>query len=91
MVYIYAVHMTGTGTHHEHIAAVKWKNPDDGQSGESTRAEMVNWIANEGESAYVCGGSAHMARVHVVNGNPPYIRTQADGAWSDNLLAISRY
>ena len=48
MVYIYAVHMTGTGTHHEHIAAVKWKNPDDGQSGESTRAEMVNWIANEG-------------------------------------------
>jgi hypothetical protein len=91
MIYIFAVHMTGAGTGHEHIAAVKWKNPDDGNSGESNRATMVNWIANQNGKAYVCGDSAHIARVGVINASPPYIRTYADGAWSDNLLALSRY
>ena len=89
MVYIYAVHMSG-GTQHEHIASVRWKNPDNGKTGQNTRAEMVKWIKDGGD-AYACGGGGHMARVKVVNGNPPYIRTQADGVWSDNLLALDRY
>ena len=91
MIYVYAVHMAGAGTHHEHIAAVRWKNPDNGKSGELTRDQMVSWIADKNGSAYVCGGNAHMARVGVVKSNPPHIRTYADGAWSDNLLAIPRY
>lgn len=91
MIYIFAVHMNANGTAHEHIAKVRWKNPDDGKSGESTRDEMVNWIANQSGRAYVCGGNAHMARVGVVKSNPPYIRTYADGQWSDNLLHVPRY
>jgi len=89
VIYIHAVHMSG-GTQHEHIASVRWKNPDTGKSGQSSRAEMVKWI-NAGNAAYACGGGGHMARVKVVNANPPYIRTHADGIWSDNLLALSRY
>jgi hypothetical protein len=92
MVYIYQVQMSSGGTAHQHIASVKWKNPDSGKSGESTRQNMVDFISNKGGSAYVCGGDAHIARVGVVKkAEPPYIRTYADGEWSDNLLALPRY
>ena len=91
MVYIFEVRMSNAGVGHEHIASVKWKNPDSGQTGESTREKMVDWISNKSGSAYVCGGDGHMARVEVVSGNPPYIRTYADGIWTDNLLALKRY
>lgn len=91
MVYIFAVHMASGGTSHEHIAAVKWKNPDNGNSGEATREVMVNYISNQNGAAYVCGSQAHIARVGVVKGTPSYLRTYADGVWSDNLLALPRY
>lgn len=93
MIYIYAIQMEPPGTEHGHIAAVKWKNPDTGESKESTRAEMVKKISDENVAAYVCGDHAHIARVGVVkvNGEPTYIRTHADGDWNDNLLALPRY
>lgn len=91
MVYIYEVHMTAGGTTHRHIAKVKWKNPDSGKSGESTQEAMVDWISKKKGSAYVCGDAAHIARVGIVKAESPYIRTYADGAWSDNLLALPRY
>jgi hypothetical protein len=91
VVYIYEVHMSGAGTKHEHIGSVRWKNPDSGQAGQSTREKMVEWISANSGSAYVCGGNAHIARVEVVNADPPYIRTYADGVWTDNLLALPRY
>lgn len=91
MVYIYMVKLASGGSKHSHITAVKWKNPDSGKSGESTRQTMVDWISKKNGSAYVCGDHAHIAKVGVVKGDPPYIRTYADGAWSDNLLALPRY
>lgn len=91
MVYIYAVHMGPGGSGHEHIASVKWKNPDNGKSGQSTREKMVEWISVQSGSAYVCGERAHLARVEVVDADPPYLRTYADGSWTDNLLALARY
>lgn len=91
MVYIYKVRMAAGGDKHSHITSVKWKNPDSGKSGESTQKTMVEWISKKNGSAYVCGGNAHIARVGVVNADPPYIRTYADGNWSDNLLALPRY
>jgi hypothetical protein len=30
-------------------------------------------------------------QVLVVNANPPYLRTHADGQWSNNLLALPRF
>lgn len=47
MIYIYEIRMEPPGTNHGHIAAVKWKNPDTGQSGESTRKNMVRAIYGE--------------------------------------------
>lgn len=89
MVYIRSVHLSG-GTRHEHIASVRWEDPDDGNSGQSSRSEMVDFIGNKGGAAYVSDGS-RAARVGVVDATPPYIRTYADGVWTDNLLALPRY
>jgi hypothetical protein len=88
MIYIYEVRMSG-GTGHEHIAALRWKDPDSGEGAQNLVADMVNWVDGGGE-AYVCGGG-HLARVGVVDANPPYLRTHADGYWNDNLLSLPRY
>jgi hypothetical protein len=90
MVYVTAVHMESGGTRHEHIADVKWTNPDDGQTGESSRANMVDWIENKHGVAKVTDGT-NTVDVGVVNATPKYIRTHADGKWTDNLLALPRY
>lgn len=91
MIYIYEIHTVPPGTHHGHIEEVKWKDPDSGNSGKMTREEMVNWVSNENGAAYVCGDSAHIARVRVVDADTPYIRTYADGDWRDNLLSLPHY
>jgi hypothetical protein len=91
MVYITAVHMTAGGTRHEHIASVRWKDPGDNATGDSTRATMVDWIKNEGGDARVRDSAGHDVQVGVVEGQTPYIRTFADKIWTDNLLALPRY
>ena len=91
MVYITAAHMSEGGTRHEHVASVRWKNPADGATGDSTRATMVDWIKHKGGDARVRDKAAHDVQVGVVEAKPPYIRTYADKVWTDNLLALPRY
>lgn len=88
-VEINSIHLVG-GTRHEHIASVRWTNPSSGDSGESTRETMVDWIENKNGSAYVTDGQ-NTVSVGVVNASPRYIRTSADGVWTDNLLALPRF
>lgn len=88
MIGITAVHMVG-GTQHEHIAEVKWVNRETNAIGSSTREGMVDWIEKGGQ-ATVSDGRNTVA-VGVVNATPKYIRTHADGKWTDNLLALPRY
>lgn len=88
MVYITAVHMEN-GNEHEHIASVRWRNPTDAQTGQNTRQEMVDWI-RKGGVGKVKDGNADVD-VGVVDANPPYIRTHADGKWTNNLLALPRF
>lgn len=90
MVYITKVRMVGGGSAHEHISEVQWRNPADGNSGTSTRETMTDWIKNKGGDARVSDGRVE-AVVGVVQAVPPYIRTHADGRWTDNLLALPRY
>jgi hypothetical protein len=78
------------GTRHEHIASVKWRNPDTSETGTSTREAMVDWIDNKNGKAYVQGNGQPVA-VGVVNAKPPYLRTHADGAWTNNLLALPTF
>jgi exosome complex RNA-binding protein Rrp42 (RNase PH superfamily) len=89
-VYITAVHMVAGGTGHEHIAEVRWEDRQTKNTNVSTRATMVDWIKNKGGDARVANGNSYV-QVGVVEATPPYIRTHADGKWSDNLLALPRY
>ena len=49
---------------------------------------MVAFI-QEGNTVWVAGPPD--AQVGVVNGNPPYLRTHADGQWTNNLLSLPRF
>ena len=77
------------GSGHEHIAKVTWEENSSGSTGESTRAQMVTFIEGGGD-ARVANGASYV-KVGVVNATPKYIRTIADGKWSDNLLALPTY
>jgi hypothetical protein len=78
------------GSHHEHIARVKWENRATGATGENSRAEMVKWIDDDKGDARVADGSSYV-KVGVVDASPKYLRTYADGKWTDNLLALPTY
>lgn len=71
---------------HQHISEVRWSQP--GSSGECNRAAMVEFI-DTGEAVFVhATPGAHVGVVHV---DPPYLRTHADGVWTNNLLSLPRF
>lgn len=88
MRYITAVHMNG-GSELEHIARVRWEQPNPADRGEDSRAEMVRFIR--------AGGDVRVSdrrgdvEVVVVDATPPYIKTVADGRSTNNLLVLPRY
>lgn len=89
-VYITARHMVG-GTQHEHIARVKWHNAEDNsKTGENSRKQMVDWIKGKKGEAFVHSGGGRVS-VLVVEASPPYLRTHANGKWTDNLLALPTF
>lgn len=90
MIYITARHMEPShSTKHEHIAEVRWRNPGDGTTGTTSRADMVAWI-RKGNDAQVQDGRGSV-QVAVVEANPPYLRTVADGVYTNNLLSLPVY
>jgi hypothetical protein len=88
VVYITQVRLVGGATH-AHISQVFWINPVDNKTGVSTRDEMVTFLRGGGQ-AFVSDGVRSVA-VGVVEAQPPYIRTHADGVWADNLLALPTF
>ena len=88
MVYITHIR-TSHGNQHEYITDVKWRDSSTGNTNQMTRQMAVGWL-QAGNRAYVTDGS-QTVEVGVVNANPPYLRTHADGKWSDNLLALPQF
>jgi hypothetical protein len=88
--YITAVRLSG-GEAEPHIASVRWLNAETGVSKTSPVASMIEWL-EKGNRAYV-GGYAGRADIQVVRpaGRPAYLRSQANGQWTDNLLRLPRY
>jgi hypothetical protein len=90
MIYITAIRLSG-GNKHEHIESVRWENPSTAKTGESTKQEVVRWLKeSKGNEARVRSGTSYVL-VGVVDASPPYIRTHANGVWSDNLLSLPRF
>lgn len=80
------------GTSHEHIVRLWWTDPSTGERGENSRAEIVSWIENENGKAYVEQPAGNRADVGVVKPQygEKYLRTYADGKWTNNLLSLPR-
>lgn len=87
-IYITAVHMP-EGSGHEQIEFVQWQNPRTLDTGQTTREGIVEWINSGGDLRV--RNHAGDRRVGVVAAHPPYIRTYADGVWTDDLLVVPRY
>lgn len=71
---------------HSHITDVRWSQ--SGKTGTSSRQVMVDHIRG-GNPVYVQGSPD--AKVAVVEASPPYLRTVADGYYTNNLLNLPRF
>ncbi len=89
MIQIIAIRLTQNGHAHEHISMLRWRDPSSGRTGENTRAQIVTFL-RDGGNAIVSDG-VRSINVFVVEGAVPYVRTFADGVWTDNLLALPRF
>lgn len=83
-------HMEG-GSDHKHIAKLKWIADVSGMEGENTRDDLVAWFRDKDGEGYVKDSIGNKASVQVVDADPPYLQTVADGKWTDNLLALPTY
>jgi hypothetical protein len=89
MVYIIAIRLSSSGRSHEHITDVQWQQGTN--IGQMTKQEMVDWINQGGEARVRDSITGREALVGVVNDNPPYLRTYADGYYNDNLLSLPTF
>ncbi|MEX5277928.1 DUF3892 domain-containing protein [Kocuria sp. CPCC 205261] len=85
------IRLSGMYEGHEYITHYKWRS-DSGDVGSSDKSTMVDWIDVKKGMAYV-GSGAQRARVGVVRPAQglPYLRTYADGQWTNNLLSLPRF
>jgi hypothetical protein len=83
---ITCVNLSQNGTQHEHITYV-----GNGSQWRNTVAEVVAWIKSNANTFYVQDSRGNRANVGVVEpaGRAPYLRTYADGVWTDNLLSLT--
>lgn len=85
------VRLSQGGFAHEHITDIMWVSYDDGALGTNTTAEIVTWLDDAGR-AFVESASTKV-EVGVVRParSRPYLRTFANGVWTDNLLSLPRF
>lgn len=87
---IYSIRLSG-GITHQHIERLWWSDSVTGDTGDNSRAEIVSWIENQNGHAFVQEAGPRVD-VGVVDpdAGPKYLRTYADGNWTNNLLALPR-
>ncbi|QBE48240.1 DUF3892 domain-containing protein [Leucobacter triazinivorans] len=83
------VRFGSTSRTEDQFVRYKWKNVSDGNTGDSDKPTLVDWIDNKNGTAYVGSGPS---RVNVGAVRPqsgqPHLRTYADGKWTNNLLNL---
>ncbi|SHT51646.1 Uncharacterised protein [Mycobacteroides abscessus subsp. abscessus] len=88
---ITAIRLSGGATH-QHITRLWWTNPATSESSNNSRAEIIGWMETQNGKAYVEDTARHRVEVGVVtpSSGAKYLRTYADGVWTNNLLALPR-
>jgi hypothetical protein len=83
---ITCINLSNSGRTHEHITTV-------GNGGNWTRTvqQVIQLIKTKTDSFFVQDSYGRQATVGVVEpaGRVPYLRTFADGEWTDNLLSLT--
>jgi hypothetical protein len=91
LIYITGISMSPKDSQqHEHITHVYWSEYGTSSEAWWTKQQAVDWI-NGGGDARVSAGGRYDVKVHVVNASPPYLRTAANGTYTDNLLSLPRF
>lgn len=77
---------------HEAISTLGWINEATGKGSNISRVDLYDWLKLKGGVAYVTDSLGTRAFVKPrENGfGTKFVQTQADGIWSDNLLALPR-
>lgn len=85
-----AIRLSG-GSTHQHITRLWWTDPATNATGDNSRAELVAFV-DQGGKAYVEDRFGNRVDVGVVTPRvgEKYLRTHANGKWTDNLLALPR-
>lgn len=86
------VRFGGTVKTEDEIVRYRWRNISTGTTGDNDKPTMVVWVGKKENSAYV-GSGADRVKVGVVRPTPgqPYIRTYADGEWTNNLVNLPTF
>ncbi|GAA3663778.1 DUF3892 domain-containing protein [Microbacterium marinilacus] len=82
----------GTQRTHDEIVRYKSRDNSNGKTYEDDKPSLVAWVDEDGNNAYVGSGSNRVP-VGVVkpNDTDPYLRTHADGKWTNNLLSLPTF
>lgn len=85
------VRFSGRNRFAEEIIAYQWVSLETSKTTSSTKPVLVDWVAGGGK-AYV-GSGANQVGVAVVRptGGQAYLRTHADGDWTNNLESLPTF
>ncbi|OAZ41479.1 hypothetical protein A9Z40_01935 [Microbacterium arborescens] len=85
------VRFGGTRKTEDEIVSYKWKSEQTGEVKQSDKSTLVAWI-DDGGKAYVGVGSSRVS-VGVVRpqSGQPFLRTYADGKWTNNLVSLPTF
>ncbi|GAA0993458.1 DUF3892 domain-containing protein [Subtercola frigoramans] len=86
------VRFAGTTKVHESIIRYKWKSIQDGSVGDNDKPSLVAWVDTKTNKAYVGTGAQQVAvgAIHPAT-SPAYLKTHADGVWTNNLLSLPTF
>ncbi|MGN7964915.1 DUF3892 domain-containing protein [Microbacterium sp. 22179] len=75
----------------DEIVRYKWRGIESNDTGESAKPTLVAWVDDNGK-AYVGSGSSRVS-VGVVKPQQgqPFLRTYADGKWTNNLVNLPTF
>ena len=75
---------------HEHITHVQWGGDQSGESGISTTKSVDDWIDDIGQ-AHAGYGASEVVVATATLIALPYLRTHADGSWSNHSFELPDY
>ena len=90
-IYIVGIRMLAGGSSHVHIHRLRWTSGlAAAEPHELPLGDLVAWIDCDGADVRVANLRGD-ARVVVVPGHPPHVRTVVDGVPTDDLLTLPRF